>query len=108
MSRERNPSGRESGRSAGRDGTPSRRTIESGRDRDDWQIRNAVRNGDAEPLRRILSVVRERYDGKVVRITLGGKGRGLHYRIRILGRNDRLIEVKVNARTATILSVAGL
>jgi hypothetical protein len=95
LARERNP-------------TPSRRTLQSGRDRDDWQIRAAVRRGDAEPLRKILSVVRKRYDGKVVRITLGGRGSGLYYRIRILGSDNRLIEVKVNARTASILSVAGL
>ncbi|MFN4143134.1 PepSY domain-containing protein [Aestuariivirga sp.] len=109
LGRQRNPTGQESVRAKeGGSDTPSRRAVQGGRDRDDWQIRAAVRRGDAEPLRKILSVVRKRYDGKVVRITLGGRGSGLHYRIRILASDDRLIEVKVNARTASILSVAGL
>lgn len=73
-------------------------------DKDDGKkIRDAVARGEAEPLKAILKVVRQRYKGKVVDIRLTGEGRNLQYRIRLIDANDRLIEVRVNARNARII-----
>lgn len=77
---------------------------EDGREKDDDErIREAVARGDAEPLKDILKALRRRYKGEVVNIRLSGEGPDLQYRIRIIDPNDRLIEVRVNARTARII-----
>jgi Peptidase propeptide and YPEB domain len=83
------------------------KTSTSKNDDDNKRIRSAVRDGKAEPLRKILSTVRKRYKGEVVRIRLSGKGKGLLYRIRIIEPSNRLIEVRVNASTGRIVGAAG-
>ncbi|WP_373505103.1 PepSY domain-containing protein [Aestuariivirga sp.] len=72
------------------------------------RIRAAVRRGEAEPLRDILLAVRKRYKGEVVRIRLTGRGRNMQYRIRIIDAKNKLIEVRVNAKTARIVGASGL
>lgn len=75
-------------------------------DSDDDKIRNAVEAGQAEPLRKILSRVRRNYKGQVVKISLTGQGRNLQYRIRIIDPSNRLVEVRVNARSGRIIGTA--
>jgi uncharacterized membrane protein YkoI len=77
-------------------------------DDDDDRIRKAVKRGEAESLRTILSVVRENYKGEIAHIGLTGDGGGLQYRIRIISPDSRLFEIRVNAKTGSILGVAGL
>ena len=77
-------------------------------DDDDDRIRAAVRGGEAAPLRDILAVVRKSYRGKIVNIRLTGSGSRLAYRIRMLDSANRLIEIKVNAKTRKITSVRKL
>lgn len=81
---------------------------ESGRRSDDRRIRDAVRSGKAEPLREILSKVRQRYKGDVVRIRLTGAANKLVYRIRIINSDNKLIEVRVNASNGRILNASGV
>jgi uncharacterized membrane protein YkoI len=81
---------------------------DNGHDDDDKRIWAAVRGGEAEPLKDILSIVRRRYAGKVVHIRLSGSGKRLLYHIRMIDRSNRLIEVRVNARTARSLGASGL
>ena len=71
-------------------------------------ISDAVKNGMAVPLKDILAVVRKKYKGEVVRITLTGPISRLVYNIRIVDTQDRLIEVRVNALTRRIISTKGL
>jgi uncharacterized membrane protein YkoI len=75
---------------------------------DDDRIRSAVKNGQAESLKKILSTVRRKYAGEIVKIKLSGSGPNMVYRIRIISPENKLIEVKINAKTAKIVSVAGL
>ncbi len=77
-------------------------------DDDDDRIRAAVRGGEAAPLRDILDVVRKSHRGKIVNIRLTGSGSRLAYRIRMLDSANRLIEIKVNAKTRKITSVRKL
>jgi uncharacterized membrane protein YkoI len=77
-------------------------------DDDDDRIRAAVREGEAAPLRDILSVVRKSHRGKIVNIRLTGSGNRLAYRIRMLDSANRLIELRVNAKTRKITSVRKL
>ena len=72
------------------------------------QIRAAVKRGEAASLREILAIVRRKYPGQVVGVRLIGSGSKLSYRIRVIDRSNRLIEVSVSARTKTILSVRGV
>ena len=71
-------------------------------------ISDAVKKGKAVPLKDILAVVREKYEGEVVRITLSGPISHLVYNIRIVDTQDRLIEVRVNALSRRIISTKGL
>ena len=71
-------------------------------------ISDAVKNGMAVPLKDILAVVRKKYKGEVVRITLTGPISRLVYNIRMVDTQDRLIEVRVNALTRRIISTKGL
>ena len=80
----------------------------SSKDDDDDKIRSAVRKGEAEPLRKILALVRERYDGNIVHIGLTGKGSNLQYQIRLINLENKLIEISVNAKTATIVGTPSL
>jgi hypothetical protein len=90
-----------------RDDDRDRDEDESEKEDDDDKIRAAVNRGDAEPLRNILSIVRRRYKGDVVRIRLTGRGTNMLYRIRLIDPKNKLIEVRVNARTARIVGAAG-
>ena len=93
--------GDDDGDSSGDSGSDSRKS-------DDNRIRNAVRKGDAQPLRSILSRVRQRYEGNVVRIRLTGTGSRMAYRIRVIDRDNKLIEIRVNAKTGRIVRATGV
>ncbi|WP_421692861.1 PepSY domain-containing protein [Aestuariivirga sp.] len=72
-------------------------------DSDVARIRSAVAQGRAEPLSKILAVVRSRYTGKVVGIRLEDGPNTLHYCIRILSPDAGLFDVHVDAGTARII-----
>lgn len=92
-----------SGSDAGRV-TPNSSSASHGLAKDTERILAAVERGDAMPLSIILAAVRKRYQGKILRIRLRGRPDNLQYRIRVLGPDNRLIDIRVNARTAQILS----
>jgi hypothetical protein len=66
------------------------------------RARDAVRAG-ATNLRRILAQVKRAYPGEVVSVNLRGRGRNLAYAIKIVDQSNRLITVRVNARTGVII-----
>lgn len=72
--------------------------------RDTDRILAAVERGDAMPLSDIVAAVRKRYRGKILRIRLRGRPDALQYRIRVLSPDKRLIDIRVNARTAQIIA----
>ena len=65
---------------------------------------NAVRSGRAAPLKDILALVKARYDGDVVRVKLESRGASMVYNIRILGSDNQLMDVLVDARTRKFVS----
>jgi hypothetical protein len=77
-------------------------------DTDSSVARDAVRNDNAASLKEILAVVKSKYDGDVVKVSLRGNGAGLTYRIKMLGRNSRLFEVQINAVSRKITHTKGL
>jgi uncharacterized membrane protein YkoI len=72
------------------------------------RIRAAVRNGEAVSLKDILLIVRRTYKGEVARIKLTGSGGRLIYNIRLIDSNNRLIEIRVNAKSRMIISAKGV
>jgi uncharacterized membrane protein len=67
-------------------------------------ILNAVRSGAVAPLKDILAVVKQTYAGDVVRVKLTTDGQKPIYDIRILGADNQLRDVLVDAKTQKILS----
>jgi hypothetical protein len=84
----------------------------SGNDDDDYDsddykaAQDAVKNSNAASLREILTIVRQHYDGEVVRVSVRGTGTGLTYHIKMLN-NNRLIEVQINAVSRRIMRTKG-
>lgn len=99
----------------GRGGRDDRGDDHSGRndddsrddDRDKDAIRNAVRKGEAAPLRDILSMVRNTYQGEVVRIRLTKRKGNFVYFIRMIDPKNRVVDIRVNAQTRQIMDVKG-
>lgn len=78
-----------------------------GNDEDHDRALNAVRNNRAATLKEILAIVRRKYRGEVVRVSLRGNGPNLTYRIKLLDEDNRLIEVLVNAVSRRIVRAKG-
>lgn len=68
-------------------------------------IRAAVRRGELLPLPRIMELAQARVPGDVVKTELESKHGRLIYEVKILTRNGRVQEVKLDARTGRILRV---
>lgn len=68
---------------------------------------SAVKNDRAATLKEVLAIVRKKYGGEIVRVSLRGSGPNLTYRIKLLDENNRLIEVLVNAVSRRIVRTKG-
>jgi len=68
-------------------------------------IRAAVQRGELLPLPRIMELALARVPGDVVKTELEAKLGRLVYEVKILTRNGRVQEVKLDARTGLILRV---
>ena len=80
---------------------------DDGKDDEQDRALNAVKNNRAAPLKEILAIVRKKYGGEIVRVSLRGSGPSLTYRIKLLDENNRLIEVLVNAASRRIVRTKG-
>lgn len=69
------------------------------------RAREGVRRGEIVSLDRVMNVVQRRYPGRVLNVRLDG--RRLIYHLRMLTRSGRVLRIKVDARTADIVSVRG-
>lgn len=68
----------------------------------------AVRDGSILPLNEIIAKVQEELDGRVMGVRLEDSGEGLHgwiYHIRIHGNDGRLMDVHIDAGTASVLYI---
>lgn len=77
-------------------------------DKNRSRIRDAVKRGDAASLREILALIRKRFKGEIVRIRLAGSGNNMFYRIRLIDTGNRVIDLRVNARTRRIIDIRRL
>lgn len=68
----------------------------------------AVNEGEILPLDKILNNVNQEFDGRILSVNLKDSEKGLFgwvYDIMIIESSNRVIKIKVDAGTATVLSV---
>lgn len=68
-------------------------------------IREALQRGEALPLVRILAIAQQAVPGDVIEVELERKRSGLIYEIKVLTETGRVREVKIDARTGSILKI---
>lgn len=76
-------------------------------DDDQDEARSAVRNGDAAALRDILLKVKKKYLGDVVHVGLKKRSQRLVYLIKLIDPAGKLLLVRVDAKSGTILGEHG-
>jgi hypothetical protein len=70
--------------------------------------RDGVKAGQVARLKKILAQVRSQFPGEIVSVNLRGKGDSLSYRIKIIDKANRLLNLRVNARTGKIIVDRGV
>ena len=76
---------------------------DGGRDHDHDRAREAVLKQDARPLVSILPEVERRYRARMVEVDFESEDGRLVYKIKLLTRTGRIIEVEVDAATGDIV-----
>ncbi len=71
------------------------------------EAREAVKSGAAAPLKDILAIVRKKYKGEIVRVNLAKSSNRLVYNIRMIDTDNRLLEIRISARSGRIISAKG-
>ena len=95
------------GDDGGDDGSDDSGEDDGGEDDEQDRALEAVKNDRAATLKEILAIVRKKYDGEIVHVSLRGSGANLTYRIKLLDEGNRLIEVVVNAVSRRIVRTKG-
>ncbi len=80
---------------------------DGGKDDEQNRALKAVKDNRAATLKEVLAIVRKKYDGEIVRVSLRGSGPNLMYRIKLLDEDNRLIEVLVHAVSRRIVRAKG-
>jgi len=68
-------------------------------------VREALQRGEVLPLVKILAIASEQVPGDVIEVELEQERAELIYEIKILTGNGRVREVKIDARTGTVLNI---
>ena len=88
--------------------SPSSLADDDDKQREHDAIREALQRGEALPLVRILAIAQQAVPGDVIEVELERKRSGLIYEIKVLTGTGRVREVKIDARTGVISTVAGV
>ena len=70
----------------------------------------AVKNGEILPLDQILMSLKNEFEGRVLAINLNDSEKGLYgwvYDIRMINSSNKVINLRVDAGTSTVLMVEG-
>ena len=68
-------------------------------------IRGALQRGEVLPLAKILTIAQEKVPGDVIEVELETEHGVLLYEIKVLTQSGRVREVKIDARTGSVLKV---
>ena len=74
---------------------------------DQEQARNAVMRGDATALRDILTQVKKKYSGEIVHVSLKRRFDRFVYLIKLIDTSEKLLLLRVDAKSGAILAVHG-
>jgi uncharacterized membrane protein YkoI len=73
--------------------------------RDHTGVREALQRGEVLPLVKILAIANKEVPGDVIEVELEDEREALLYEIKILTSTGRVREVKIDARTGTVVSI---
>jgi uncharacterized membrane protein YkoI len=73
--------------------------------RDHSSVREALQRGEVLPLVKILAIANKEVPGDVIEVELEDEREALVYEIKILTGTGRVREVRIDARTGTVLSI---
>ena len=73
--------------------------------KDHEAARTALARGQVLPLTRILAIAEQRAPGDVLKVELEDDDGKLVYEVKILGRNGRVRELDIDARTGAVLKI---
>ncbi len=73
--------------------------------KDHEAARTALAQGQVLPLTRILAIAEQRAPGDVLKVELEDDDGKLVYEVKILGRNGRVRELDIDARTGVVLKI---
>ncbi len=76
--------------------------------RDHKRAQDAVKNGKSRPLPEILSTVSSQYPGKVIDVRLNKRSNGLMYDVKVITPAGKIIKVRVDAASGSIVGVKGI
>lgn len=79
-----------------------------GNHRDQKRAKDALKNGKARPLPEILQAVSGQYPGKVIDVRLNRRSDVLMYDVKLITPEGKLIRVRVNAASGTIVGIKGI
>jgi uncharacterized membrane protein YkoI len=68
-------------------------------------IRGALQRGEVLPLAKILAIAQEKVPGDVIEVELETERGTLIYEIKVLAQSGRVREIKIDARTGTVLTI---
>jgi uncharacterized membrane protein YkoI len=68
-------------------------------------IRGALQRGEVQPLAKILTIAQEKVPGDIIEVELETEHGVLIYEIKVLTQSGRVREVKIDARTGSVLKV---
>jgi len=68
-------------------------------------IRGALQRGEVLPLAKILAIAQEKVPGDVIEVELESKRGALVYEIKVLAQSGRVREIKIDARTGTVINI---
>jgi uncharacterized membrane protein YkoI len=76
-----------------------------GKAREHDAIRGALQRGEVLPLVKILAIAQEKVPGDVIEVELERERGTLIYEIKVLAQSGRVREIKIDARTGTVLTI---
>jgi uncharacterized membrane protein YkoI len=76
-----------------------------GKAREHDAIRGALQRGEVLPLAKILAIAQEKVPGDVIEVELETERGTLIYEIKVLAQSGRVREIKIDARTGTVLTI---
>ena len=78
---------------------------DDGKAREHDAIRGALQRGEVQPLAKILAIAQEKVPGDVIEVELETERGTLIYEIKVLTQSGRVREIKIDARTGTVLTI---